>query len=292
MRKRFTAVLLILAIMMMVPAIAMAEETGSTKMDMDKVKSVVIEALNKINVDKLTQENSSIIEKYKFSDEDVAQLKDATKAFGSSIDDFAKALKAAAPDKKVPAPHDSLNNYCSKLQAFLEKYKVTCEDVLTVSKTAALMLVDDPKKAPADAAGGKIPTKDEIQAAFDRLIDFSKQYNIMASDLVPVIDSISDIGLSVLENRVDIEKASKTEGYWRTKITAFGASKDQADNLFKSVMNLKRKYNMKMSEIKKLGDDLSQQLKIGPSSESDKGADTGTDKGTDKSTDTGTDKDK
>jgi len=292
MRKRFAAVLLILAIVIMVPAAAMAEETGSTRLDMDKVKNVVIEALNKINVEKLTQENSSIIEKYKFSDEDVAQLKDATKAFGTSIDDFAKALKAAAPGKNVPAPHDSLKDYCSKLQAFLEKNKVTCEDVLTVSKTAALMLVsDDPKKTP-DVTGGKVPTREEIQAAFDRLINFSKQYNIMASDLVPVIESISDIALTALENRVDIEKASKTEGYWRTKVAAFGASKDQSDNLFKSVMGLKRKYNMKMSEIKKLGDDLSSQLKIGPSSESDKGTDTGTDKETDKGTDAGKDKDK
>ncbi len=279
MKKRVIAALLVLTIVMMLPATVMAQETGGTKYDLNSVESVVLEALNKINVEKLTQESSAVFEKYKFSDEDVAQLKDATRSFTGSLNDFGKAYKAAAPDKKLTAPHDGLKDYCSRLQAFLDKYKVTCEDVLTVSKAAALMVVtdkDDTKKngdsAPAPAADKsvKIPTQDELQAAFDRLLDFSKHYQIMAADLVPVIQSISDIGLTTLENRADIKKAIETEGYWRTKLTALGASKEQGDVLFKSVMGLKRKYNMKMSDITKLGDDISSQLKISPGAESEK----------------------
>jgi hypothetical protein len=287
MEKRIITVLLVLTIVMMLPATVMAQETGGTKYDLDNVKSVVVEVLDKINVEKLTEQSSAVFEKYKFSAEDVAQLKDATKSFTGSITEYTKAYRAAAPDKKLPAPHDGLKDYCSKLQAFLDKYKVTCEDVLTVSKAAALMIAppkDDTKKnggsAPANAAdkSGKIPTQDEVQAAFDSLLDFSKQYQIMAADLVPVIQSIGDIGLTVLENKVDIKKAIQTEGYWRTKLTALGASKEQGDILFKSVMGLKRKYNMKMSDIKKLGDDMSSQLKISPGAESDKESDKGADK--------------
>jgi uncharacterized protein YoxC len=293
MKNRFAAVLLILAIAVMFPAVAVAQDTGSTKYDLDKVESVVVEALNKLNVDKLTQESSAVFAKYKFSDADVKQLSDETKTFTTALDNYAKAYKAAPASKKVPAPHDVLNTYCTQLKAFLDKYKVTCEDILTVSKSAALMLMnskEDPKKggdSPAKVVDSdvKLPTQDEVNAAFDSLIAFSQKYNIMAADLVPVINSISDIGLTVLENRVDIQKASKTEGYWRTKLTAFGASKDQADNLFKSVMGLKRKYNIKTADIKNLGSQLCTQLKINPTSDGEKDADKSTDSTSDKTTD-------
>jgi hypothetical protein len=294
MRKIVIAALLVLTVVMMLPARAMAQEAGGAKLDMDRVMNVVAEALDKINVEKLIQENSTVFEKYKFSDEDVAELRDATKSFTGSMSDYVKAYKAAAPDNKLPAPHDCLKDYCSKLQAFLQKYNVTCEDVLTVSKAAALMIMsneDNTKKTvgsdPANAAdkNGKLPTQEEIQAAFDSLLDFSRKYQILSADLVPLIRSICDIGLTVLENRVDIKKALETEGYWRTKVSALGASKEQADDLFKSAISLKRKYNMKIGDIKKLGDNISSQLKISPGVVIDKEADKESNKEDDKKDD-------
>jgi hypothetical protein len=307
MKKNVIALLLALSILMVYPAIVKAQEAGGARLDPESVMSLMGEVLDKINVEKLTQESSAVVKKYKFSDEDVAELKDATKSFIGSMQDFAKAYRAAEPDAKVPAPHDSLKDYCSRLQAFLDKYQVTCEDVLTVSKTAALMIVsnkDDKGKTGAatqpDAAdkGTKLPTQDEIQAAFNSLLDFSRKYQIIAADLVPVIQSISDIGLTALENRVDIKKACETEGYWRTKVAACGASREQADTLFKSVMGLKRKYNMRIGDIKNLGDSISSQLKISPgvkfdedsNKEDDKDADKGADKGAEKGADKGVDK--
>ncbi|MDQ7826202.1 MAG: hypothetical protein RDV48_25590 [Candidatus Eremiobacteraeota bacterium] len=278
MMKRVVAALLVLSFMLMTPVIAAAEETGSTKFELE---GKIVEALNKIDVDKLVKESSSFFDKYKFSDEDVAQLKETTKSFAGTISDYAKALKAAEPDKKVPAPHDGLKAYCDQLQAFLDKYKVTCEDVLSVGKAAALMAMSNkegtnkdggstPVTAPlagtaeanTAAADAKIPTQDDMQAAFDRLIAFSKQYQLMAADLVPVIYNLGDIGMTALENRVDFNKAMETQGYWRKKVAALGATKEQSDALFKSIMGLKRKYEIKMSDITKLTDDLSSQLKI------------------------------
>jgi len=295
MNKRVISGLIVLTIVMMFPAMAVAQETGGTNLDLDSVTSLVVEALDKINVDKLMQENTAVFDKYKFTDEDVARLKDATKSFTTSISDYAKTYMASPPDRKLPtAPHDALKSYCSTLQAFLEKYNVTCEDVLTVSKAAALMIMsnkDGEKKTggsdPASAAekNTQLPTQDEIQAAFDSLLDFSRKYQIMAADLVPVIKSISDIGLTALENRVDIKKAIETEGYWRAKATAFGATKEQADDLFKSAMGLKRKYNMKFGDIKNLGDNISSQLKISPGASLDKEPGDDSDKGTDTDTD-------
>jgi hypothetical protein len=233
-------------------------------------KGKVGDELDKVDVDQLLDKISALLEKYKAAEEDVTKLTDATTTFIGKVNDYAKKIKAAEPDKVIPAPHDELKEYCSKLEIFLKKYNVTVEDTLDAGRMIAYVAMSIKQvKGPGNQTGGgsgeekitSIATKEDVNAVFLRLMEFSKKHHIMACDFVPVIFRLCDIGLTLMQNRVTADQIKNSGGRWRKRLYDLGVSKEQADALYDSLKEFGYKYKITLLEIVKLNKDINKLLK-------------------------------
>lgn len=262
---------LALVVLVMFPLFALTAVYGSDE-DTYEFKGRVVDELDKMDVDQLMDKVKALLEKYESAEDDFTILTDATMSFVDNVNDYAKKVKAAPPDSKITAPHDELKDYCSKLEAFLKKYNVTVEDTLEVGRvlTYVAMSVKETKEAKdrnsQDPAGAEeikkaSVSKDDINDVILRLKEFSKKHNIMACDLMPVIYSLCDIGLTLMQNKVTIDQVKSSGGRWRKRLYDLGVSKEQADALYDNLVAFTRKYNIGLLEIVKLNGDINKLLK-------------------------------
>jgi hypothetical protein len=269
---RHTAIifLVILSFFLLAPGPASASRSeGDYEIEF---KGTVGEELDKVDVDQLLDKVSAMLQKYKAAEEDVEQLTEATTAFIQTVNGYAKKIKASETGTSIPAPHEELKAYCSKLGAFLETYKVSVEDTLDVGRIVAYVAMSIKEvKDTAGSAGGNsaaaddmkktIASKEDINAVFLRLMEFSKKHKIMACDLVPVIYRLCDIGLTLMQNRVNIEQVKQAGGRWRKRLYDLGVSKEQADALYDELKAFTYKYKITLLEIVRLNKDIQKLLK-------------------------------
>ncbi len=235
-------------------------------------KGKVGEELDKIDVDSLLDKISDLLKDYNFSDDDILDLTDATESFIKTVNDYSKKLKAAEPETAIVVPHAELSDYCNKLQGFLKKYNVTVEDTLKVGRAIAFVAMSLKDSKDADNSTGEdlsqgednkkfIASKDDVDAIFTRLMEFSKKHNMMASDFIPVIYRLCDIGLTLMDNRVTMDKLKHAGGRWRKRLYDLGVSKEQADGLYDALVAFVYKYKISLGEIIKLNKDINKLLK-------------------------------
>ncbi len=232
-------------------------------------KGKVGEELNKIDADQLLDKISTLLQDYKFTDDDVLELTDATEAFIKTVSDYSKKLKASESGKDVVAPHDELRDYCNRLEKFLKKYSVTVDDTLKVGRavTFVAMSIKDIKESPGTSPADDeekekaIASKEDVDGVFMLLMDFSKKHHMMASDFMPVIYRLCDIGLTLMQNRVDMKKIKEAGGRWRKRLYDLGVSKEQADGLYDSLVAFIYKYKISLREILKLNKEINKLLK-------------------------------
>lgn len=210
---------------------------------------------------------------YRATAEDAAELTGATLKFIQVVNGYSKQVKASEPGTTIPAPHEELKDYCGTLETFFRKYNVTAEDALEVGRVltnvtmSVKKVTDFIKKSDAPSGEGTpkaTVSKEDINAIFIRLKEFARKHNIMACDLVPVINSVADIGLTLMQNKVSAEQMQKSGGRWRKRLYDNGVSKEQADALYDSLVAFTRKYNIGLLEIVRLNKDIHKILKGNP----------------------------
>ena len=266
MKKITCALFVILAVaLLMNPATqaAGAEDDGYEI----EFTGTVTDELDSIDVDLLSDSVSGLVEKYTFSDDDIDELTDATMDFISTVNAYAKSLKTAEEGKVIPAPHDELKAICDKLELFLKKYNVTVEDTLEVGRSLAFvaMSVKEEKAALQPSTGDDpkkfVASREDVDAVFMRLKEFAKSHKMMASDFIPVIYRLCDIGLTLMQNKVDLKKLKDSGGRWRKRLYDLGVSKEQADALYDTLLAFVYKYKISLREIMKLNKDINKLLK-------------------------------
>jgi hypothetical protein len=274
--KKFAAVFVIILVFTLFAPLAAPISVSGDEYEVE-FKGKVGEELDKIDVDQLLDKISTLLEKYKFNDDDVLELTDATQTFIKTVNGYSKKLKAQGPDTPesetaaVVAPHEELKSYCVELEKFLKKYNVTVEDTLRVGRAVAFvaMSIKEDKAESAAAQGSdtgddvkkSIASKDDVDAVFVQLMEFSKKHNMMACDFMPVIYRICDIGLTLLQNRVSLAQLKQAGGRWRKRLYDLGVSKEQADGLYDSLVAFIYKYKISLKEIMVLNKEINRLLK-------------------------------
>jgi len=289
--KTAAAALLTLMMIMFIASYA-GPAWGSEDDYQIEFKGKVGEDLDKMDVDSLLDKVSDLLQHYNFTDDDVLDLTDSTEAFIKTVNDYSKKLKASEPETKVLVPHDELRDYCNKLEGFCKKYNVTIEDTLKVGRAVASVTMSlKESKEENSAAGGDnaaggdtaaggdnsqadtgkktIASKEDIDGIFLVLMDFSRKHKMMASDFIPVIYRICDIGLTFMDHRVTMDKLKHAGGRWRKRLYDLGASKEQVDGLYDALVAFVYKYKISLKEILTLNKEINRLLK-GGSSESGK----------------------
>jgi len=245
-------------------------------------KGKVGEDLDKMDVDSLLDKVSDLLAHYNFSDDDVLDLTDSTEAFIKTVNEYSKKLKASEPETKVLVPHDELRDYCNKLEGFCKKYNVTIEDTLKVGRAVASVTMSlKESKEENSAAGGDtaaggdgsqvdadkkaIASKEDIDGIFLVLMEFSRKHKMLASDFIPVIYRICDIGLTFMDHRVTMDKIKHAGGRWRKRLYDLGASKEQVDGLYDALVAFVYKYKISLKEILVLNKEINRLLKGGSS---------------------------
>ncbi|MGV8124881.1 MAG: hypothetical protein AB2L14_34470 [Candidatus Xenobiia bacterium LiM19] len=266
MKKVAAALFIVMLLVFLAPCAGQAQEPGDDYQV--EFKGKVGDDLDKLDVDQLLDIVSDILKDYNFSDDDVLDLTDATESFIKTVNDYSKKLKAAEPEAKITVPHDELKDYCNKLEVFLKKYKVTVEDTLKVGRAIAsvAMSLKESKEISNEGVQGEdvkktIASKEDVDAIFVRLMEFSKKHDILAYDFIPVIYRICDIGLTFMDHRVTLDKLKHAGGRWRKRLYDLGVSKEQADGLYDALVAFFYKYKIGLGEIIKLNKDINKLLK-------------------------------
>lgn len=267
MKKAAAALFIVMVIVFSAPCASPAQEPGDDYQI--EFKGKVGEDLNKLDVDQLLDIVSDMLKDYNFSDDDVLDLTDATESFIQKVNDYSKKLKAAEPETRIVVPYDDLKDYCNKLEGFLKKYRVTVEDTLKVGRAIASVSMSlKETKETGNNDGTKeedlkktIASKEDVDAIFERLMEFSRKHKIMAYDLIPVIYRICDIGLTFMDHRVTLDKLKHAGGRWRKRLYDLGVSKEQADGLYDALVAFFHKYNIGLGEVIRLNKDINKLLK-------------------------------
>ena len=235
-------------------AFASGQEKGSLLNDF---RGAASDSLNEADLALLSSAITGIYDRYKFSDEDITGLGETSISLVTAISGFSEQLESS-PDSAA-APRTEVKQFCTQLEGFLGKYKVSAEDTLNLGKAITLVAMNQETGAPRDP---KAPTRDDMGKVFTKLIDFSKKHQIQAADLVPIIYQLSDIGLSVMKNQAVQRKLEKS-GQRKTGGSSVmqGVSGEQLMGLARTLMGFSKKYGIELREVLALGDDISRILR-------------------------------
>jgi hypothetical protein len=221
------------------------------------------ESLNAKDLEVLSSTISRIYDKYKFSDKDISELGTQAATLVFALGDFSE--KMASSEGKVEPPRGEMKKFFSALTSFLGKYKVSAEDTLMLGRDVAIVAMgaQDKEKGGASAGvKGQSLSRENMMKISSRLVDFSKKHAIQAEDLVPILENLGDIGISVMQNEETRKKLEKTNPQKAKESSMnFGVSQDQVMSLINALLGFQKKYKIELGQMVQLVDDVRKLLK-------------------------------
>lgn len=250
-------ILMLVALLLCIGCAAAAYGTeGKKDTLLNDFKSAAKDNLGDKDLARLSTAISHMYSKYKFSDDDIGSLSDSSINLVLALSEFSDQLESS--DGAPPIPRMEVKGFCTSLEGFLKKYKVSAEDTLNLGKAVTAVAMSK-QEVPADKTASKAPTKEDMDKVFGRLTEFSVAHNIQAADLMPLIYQLSDIGLTVLQNQA-IQKRSPESGTNKSS-RRLGVSTEQVKSLVSSLLTFGKKYNIQLGELVDLGNDITKILK-------------------------------
>ncbi|MHC9541965.1 MAG: hypothetical protein AB9903_20855 [Vulcanimicrobiota bacterium] len=223
------------------------------------------DSVNKADLEALSTTIEKMYKKYNFSDADIGKLGasavNLVLAAGAYNDSLHSDSTAAV------SPRTELKGFFNELSGFLGKYNVTGEDTLDIARDISMVIMGArDMTSPEALPGGQVkksgPSRADLQKVFARLSQFSGKYSIKAGDLIPIADSISDIALTMIQKQTEKKRLEKTDPDKAKSTDAIRAvSQEQLMGVIQSLMSFQKKYNIDLTELLMLADDIRKTLK-------------------------------
>lgn len=219
-------------------------------------KNAAGDNLGERELGQLSSAVSHVYKKYKFSDDDVADLCNSSINLVITLSEFSDQLEST--DAPPSIPRAEVKGFCTSLEGFLKKYNVSAEDTLNIGRAVTVVAMSA-KEDPSSKPSSKAPTREDMDKVFTKLTDFSVAHKIQAADLVPIIYQLSDIGLTVLQNQSLQKRAAETGSSKSSRM--MGVSSEQVKSLVSSLLTFGKKYHIEIGELVGLGNDITKILK-------------------------------
>jgi hypothetical protein len=218
------------------------------------------DSLNKADLSALSGTISKIYDKYKFSDNDISELGASAATLVLALSDFSEKMESS--EGKVEPPRGEMKKFFGSLGAFLKKYKVSAEDTILLGRDVAIVAMGAQDKEKGGAAKSRSFSRENMVKISSRLAEFSKKHAIAAEDLVPILENLGDIGISVMQNEEARKKLEKTNPHKAQESSGnYGLSQDQIVGLINSLLGFQKKYRIDLGEMVSLVDDIRKMLK-------------------------------
>ncbi|MDQ7824396.1 MAG: hypothetical protein RDV48_16460 [Candidatus Eremiobacteraeota bacterium] len=224
---------------------------GQNKMMLEEFKQAAGDQVDSRLLETLSATIDSVYKKYKFSDADIESLGGEAVKLVTLIADYGE--KQGTSTANLATAQKGVKDFFTYLGGFMGRYKITGEDVLALGRDVTAVVMSFQKSSDPPAKG---PSGEDMQKIFARLMTFSRSHAILAQDLVPIVENLSDMGLSVIDKRAKAQTEKTGD-----PATDYGVSKEQVTGLVTALMNFQKKYKIDLAELLVLANDIRQSLK-------------------------------